>query len=70
MFQFQPMETSTLIICQVQFENILGTFYEVLVIFILTFNIISCGININLSVYVRVMLFIQFDVLSQPLPFI
>ena len=35
MSQFQPMETSTLIICRVLFGNILDEVYEVLVHFIL-----------------------------------
>ena len=66
MFQFQPIETSTLIICQVLLENIWDEVYEVLVNFLLKLFSKSCGINIYLSDDAWVMLLIQFEELSKP----
>ena len=63
------METLTLIICQVLFENVLDEVYELLVNVILKLHSSSCGRNINLSDDVWVMILIQFQVISQPFPF-
>ena len=63
------METLTLIIYQVLFENILDEVYEVLVNIILKYNSNSCGININLSDEVWLITLIQFEVLSKHYPF-
>ena len=54
--QFQLMENSTLIICEVQFELFFDEVYEVLVNFILKSHTNSCVGNINLSDDVRVMI--------------
>ena len=45
MSQFQPMENSTLIICQVLFENILDEVYEELVNILLKLYMNLCGIK-------------------------
>ena len=63
------METSTLIICQVLFEKLLDEVYEVRVNVLLKLHINSCGRNINIYYDVWSVLLIQFEVLSQPLPF-
>ena len=60
MSQFQQMETPTLIICQVLFENILDEVYEVLVNIILKFNSNSCDIDILISDDVWVTILIHF----------
>ena len=60
MSEFQPTETSPLIIWRVLFENILVEVYEVLVNVILKLHINSCGGNIKPSDDVWVMFFIQF----------
>ena len=65
MSQFQPMETSTLIIFQMLIEYLLDEFYEVPVNVILKFRINPCSRNIYLYDDVRMMLFLQFKVLSQ-----
>ena len=68
MHQYQPMETSSLIICRVIFENILVEVYEVLVNVILKLHSNSCGKNINLSNDEWVVIFIHFDIISQAFP--
>ena len=60
MSQFQQMETPTLIICQVLFENILDEVYEVLVNIILKFNSNLCDIDILISDDVWVTILIHF----------
>ena len=62
--QFQPMEKSTLIICQVLFENILDKVYEALVNIFFNISFNSCGGNIFLSDDVGVKNLIKDDVLS------
>ena len=69
MSQFKPMETSTLIFCQVLLGNILGEVYELLVNVLLKLHSNSCARNIYLSNDVWVMLWIQFEALSQNFPF-
>ena len=69
MYQFQPMETSTLIICQVFFENLLGEVYEILVNVLSKLHSNSCGRNINLFDGLWVMLLTHFEVLAQNFPF-
>ena len=69
MSQFKPMETSSLMICQVIFENIFVEVYEVLVNVLLKLYSNVCGGNIRLSDDVWVMVLIHFEILSQPFPF-
>ena len=68
--QFQLIENSTLIICQVLFKNILDGVYEVIIHIILKFHMNSCGMNKNLSDDVWVKILIQFEVTSKLCPFI
>ena len=69
MSQFQPVETSSLVNFQLIFENILVELYGLLVNFLLKLHSISCCRNINLADDVWVVIFIQFEVISQPFPF-
>ena len=64
MSPFQPMETSSLIICQVIFGNILVEVYEALTNVLLRFYSNSCGKNINLYGELWVIILIQFEVIS------
>ena len=69
MSQFQPMETSTLIIFQALLENLLDEVYEVLVNVLLNFHMNSCCKNVYLSCGVWFMILIRFEVLSQVFTF-
>ena len=69
MYKFQPMKTSTLIICQMILENILDEVYEVLVTIPLKQHSNSCCKNIHLSDDVWVIIFNQFEVLYQTFTF-
>ena len=64
--QFKIIDTSSLIIFRVLFENILVEVYGILVNAILKLHSNSCGNNINLYNDVWVKIFIQFEVLLQP----
>ena len=64
MSQFQRMNNSTLIFCQVILGNILDEVYEVLVNVLLKLHSNSCGRNIYLSDYVWGMLLIKCEVIS------
>ena len=66
---FKTIETFSLIIFQVLFENILVEVYGVLVNVIFKLYSNSLVGNINLSDDVYVMILVQFEVLSQPFPF-
>ena len=64
MSQFKPMETSSLIICEVLFENVLDEVDEVLVNVLLKLHSNSLGRNINLSDDVWMTILTRFDLLS------
>ena len=64
MSQFKPMETSSLITCEVLFENVLDEVDEVLVNVLLKLHSNSLGRNINLSDDVWMTILTRFDLIS------
>ena len=68
MYQFKPMENSSLIIFQFLFENLLVEVCGVLVNVLLKLHSNSLFIGIKLSDDVCIMILKQFEVLSQHFP--
>ena len=69
MSQFQPIETSSMIICWSLFENILVEEYGLLVNLLIKLRSSSCVININPSDDVWMMILIQFELVLQTFTF-